>query len=230
MPGFTHSRESNFKSVHRFKQTVQYISENFNARFQPSADANGSDKMKQSIPQRKPENFLDYVGLAITTFGVGYLPLAPGTWGSMVGVLIYLGVRALENQFAAGSVIQNTNLFQIWAWLDAFNLLIFIVFCLIGVWAAGRSTSLLGSKDPSQAVVDEVIGQLIVFMVVPFDISWKLVVAGFLLFRLFDIWKPYPIRSLENLPDGLGICADDIVAGIYAGAVLSFIYADVLSF
>jgi phosphatidylglycerophosphatase A len=68
-------------------------------------------------------------------------------------------------------------------------------------------------------------GQLIVFLFIPFTFSWNLVLAGFVLFRLFDIWKPYPIRSLENLPAGLGVCADDIVAGIYGGIVLSLIYA-----
>jgi phosphatidylglycerophosphatase A len=73
--------------------------------------------------------------------------------------------------------------------------------------------------------VDEVIGQLLVFLFVPFDISWKLILAGFLLFRLFDIWKPYPIDSLQNLPAGIGVCADDILAGVYGGAVLSLLYA-----
>ena len=64
-------------------------------------------------------------------------------------------------------------------------------------------------------------GQLIVFLFVPFAISWKLILAGFLLFRLFDIWKPYPIRRLESLGGGLGIMADDVLAGIYAATVLA---------
>ena len=72
-------------------------------------------------------------------------------------------------------------------------------------------------------------GQLIVFLFVPFDISWKLILAGFLLFRLFDIWKPYPIDSLQNLPAGIGVCADDILAGVYGGVCLSLIYAVSLS-
>ncbi len=186
--------------------------------------------MKESIPRREPENFADYAALALTTFGVGYLPLAPGTWGSMVGVAIYLAVRYVENSLNLNLASQNWNETQISALFAAINLLVFIAFCLLGVWAAGRSTSLLGSKDPSQAVVDEVIGQLVVFLIVPFGISWQLVLAGFGLFRLFDIWKPYPIRSLENLPEGLGICADDFLAGIYGGAVLSLIYAATLIF
>ena len=74
-------------------------------------------------------------------------------------------------------------------------------------------------------MVDEVMGQLITFLFVPFVVSWQMILAGFLLFRLFDIWKPYPVRTLEILPDGLGICADDIVAGVYAGICLAIIYA-----
>jgi phosphatidylglycerophosphatase A len=79
-------------------------------------------------------------------------------------------------------------------------------------------------------VVDEVIGQLLVFLFIPFAVHWYYVVAGFLLFRLFDIWKPYPIDSLQNLPAGIGVCADDILAGVYAGTVLSILYAISISF
>ena len=72
-------------------------------------------------------------------------------------------------------------------------------------------------------------GQLIVFFFVPFGITWPFILAGFLLFRLFDIWKPYPIKAFENLPGGLGICADDIVAGVYAGICLAVGHAIYLS-
>jgi phosphatidylglycerophosphatase A len=73
--------------------------------------------------------------------------------------------------------------------------------------------------------VDEVLGQLITFLFVPFGVGWPFILAGFFLFRLFDIWKPYPIDGLQVLPGGLGICADDMVAGVYAGVCLSVIYA-----
>jgi phosphatidylglycerophosphatase A len=109
-------------------------------------------------------------------------------------------------------------------------LILFLLFCLLGIWAANRATLLFKNKDPQQAVVDEIIGQLITFLFVPFLLSWHFVVAGFLLFRLFDIWKPYPIDSLQNLPAGIGVCADDILAGIYAGTCLALIYALSLSF
>ena len=186
--------------------------------------------MKATIDRRKPENFLDYFALSVTTFGVGYLPLAPGTWGSMVGVGIYLLFGWLENVvsliFGAGGWTQA----QIAAWVHAFNLILFLFFCLLGVWAAGRSTEMFGNTDPSQAVVDEVIGQLIVFLFIPFDSHWFYVLSGFLLFRLFDIWKPYPIDSLQNLPAGIGVCADDILAGVYGGTILALIYAIRISF
>ena len=168
--------------------------------------------MKTEVERRKPQGIKDYFSLAMTTFGVGYLPLAPGTWGSMVGVAIYLGVAHLAKNLTIG-LIQAVILVSI------------LLFSLLGIWASNRAIPLLGNEDPSQAVIDEVIGQLIVFLFVPFAISWSLVLAGFILFRLFDIWKPYPIRSFEVLPGGLGICADDIVAGIYGGICLSVIYA-----
>lgn len=183
--------------------------------------------MKTSIERRAVSGPIDHLSLALTTFGVGYLPLAPGTWGSVVGVAIYCAV----GQFA--TVLRPTDD------LDGFGLsapalfaLIAVslaIFCLIGVWASGRAMELLGNSDPSEAVVDEVLGQLITFLFVPFGIGWPLILAGFLLFRLFDIWKPYPIDGLQVLPGGIGICADDMVAGVYAGICLSVIYAVSLS-
>ena len=177
----------------------------------------------------KEKNFVDYFSLAVTTFGVGYLPLAPGTWGSMVGVAIYLLFRWIEASASTNFGLKGWTDAQITAWIHVGNLFIFLPFCLLGIWAANRATKLFKHKDPSQAVVDEVIGQLIVFLFVPFDISWKLILAGFLLFRLFDIWKPYPIDSLQNLPAGIGVCADDILAGVYGGVCLSLIYAITIS-
>ena len=181
--------------------------------------------MKQQIERRKPQGPLDYFSLAVTTFGVGYLPLAPGTWGSMVGVLIYLYVAWGAMSLGPGG--WETHIYL--AWVQAVILILFLLFILLGIWAAGRSTELFGDLDPSKAVVDEVIGQLIVFLFVPFGIGWTFIIAGFLLFRLFDIWKPHPIDSLQVLPGGIGVCADDILAGVYAGICLSVIYAISLS-
>ena len=168
---------------------------------------------------------LDYFALAVTTFGVGYLPLAPGTYGSLVGVLIYLLFGWLENSVSANFGANGWTAAQITAWIHVFNLAIFLPFCLLGIWATNRATILFRKKDPQEAVVDEVIGQLIVFLFIPFDAHWYFVLSGFLLFRLFDIWKPYPIDSLQNLPAGIGVCADDILAGVYGGTCLELIYA-----
>ena len=173
---------------------------------------------------------LDYFALATTTCGVGYLPLAPGTWGSMVGVAIYLLFWATETHLGNYFLNRDWNGEQVTAWVHAINAVIFLIFCLIGVWASGRATHLFANKDPQKVVVDEVMGQLLVFMFIPFDVHWYYVVAGFLLFRLFDIWKPYPIDSLQNLPAGIGVCADDILAGVYGGTCLALLYAIRISF
>ena len=184
-------------------------------------------KLEQERPQKK--TFLDYFSLAVTTFGVGYLPLAPGTWGSMVGVGIYLLFGSFKDYVTTGFGSHGWTGAQIAAWIHAVNLVVFLLFCLLGIWAASRATKLFKHKDPSQAVVDEVIGQLITFLFIPFDTHWYFVLSGFILFRIFDIWKPYPIDSLQNLPTGIGVCADDILAGVYAGACLSVIYAVALT-
>jgi len=181
--------------------------------------------MKQEIERRKPENFLDYFALSVTTFGVGYLPIAPGTYGSMVGVLIYLAAEWSIAYVGISVFNLSRRSEQLDAWIHAAILVAFLLFSLLGIWAAGRSTELFGNKDPQQAVVDEVIGQLIVFLFIPFGLDWYYLLAGFLLFRLFDIWKPYPIDSLQNLPAGLGVCADDILAGVYGGVCLAIMYA-----
>ena len=177
------------------------------------------------IIKEKQKTLTDYLSLALTTFGVGYIPLAPGTWGSAVGVLIYLAFRQIETFEVPLLITQGWQISQISAWITDLNSILLVAFCLIGILASDRASILFNKKDPQKVVVDEVMGQLITFSFVPFDISWKLILAGFLLFRLFDIWKPYPIDALQNLPAGIGVCADDILAGVYGGVCLGIIYA-----
>ncbi len=179
--------------------------------------------MKSKVEKRKPGGLLDYVALGVTTFGVGYLPIAPGTYGSLVAVGFYsiLAYSFAAFRYSAAPESPETVV----AAIHAVILVALLLFLLVGVWAASRSIELLGNSDPSEAVVDEVVGQLIVFLFIPFTSSLTLIVAGFLLFRLFDIWKPYPIDYLQTLPGGIGICADDMLAGVYAGVCLSIIYA-----
>jgi phosphatidylglycerophosphatase A len=179
--------------------------------------------MKQSIERKAPQGVKDYFALAVTTVGVGYLPLMPGTFGSMVGIGIYAFLANAFRSYRYSPELAAPEIFV--AWIHAAILIAFLLFCLLGIWAAGRSVELLGNTDAPQAVVDEVIGQLIVFLFIPFTSSWLLIGAGFGLFRLFDVWKPYPIDYLQDLPGGIGVCADDILAGVYAGVCLSVLYA-----
>ena len=180
---------------------------------------------KQTVERRKPSGIVDYLALALTTWGVGYGPIAPGTWGSMVGVVIYIAVAISETKFNVFLFNGGFRLDQTSALIWAANAVFLTIFCLVGIWASGRTIPILGNLDPSEAVVDEVMGQLITFLFIPFGLSWPFILAGFLLFRLFDIWKPYPIDDLQALPGGIGVCADDIVAGVYAGICLAVGYA-----
>jgi len=183
------------------------------------------DKATNTIEKRVAKGGVDYIALALTTFGVGYIPGAPGTYGSAVGVGIYIGVvaliAALDEQFPVRSATFAGYMALRWAIIPV----ALTAFCLVGIWASGRTASIFGRKDPSQAVVDEVMGQLITYCFVPFGVTWPFLVLGFLLFRAFDIVKPFPVRTLEILPGGLGICSDDIVAGVYAGLCLAAAYA-----
>ena len=201
--------------------------------------------------------------LAIATAcGVGYLPKAPGTFGSLVGILTamatalfflrphslrdLLSTRRLtestlmdHNFLVPGAEIHNATL--VLPVVSAIVLLLFL--SLVGVWSAGRAAAYAGVHDPQHVVIDEVAGQHITLLLplipiaVPdlaarMDLStyaifsalsmlnWKYLLAGFVLFRLFDIWKPYPIRNLEKLPGGWGVMADDWLAGVYAAILL----------
>lgn len=182
--------------------------------------------MKANIEKRLPRGVVEYFALAFTTWGVGYIPGAPGTYGSAIAVAIYLGaswIAKTVDGILLGVGPGGSKLFLASTW--AIVAVVLTAFCLVGIWASNRAIVLLGNSDPSEAVVDEVIGQLITFLFVPFAIGWPFILAGFLLFRLFDIWKPYPIDDLQVLPGGLGVCADDIVAGVYAGVCLAIGYA-----
>lgn len=167
----------------------------------------------------------DYLALAIGTCGVGYLPIAPGTWGSLVGVGIYLLLQFSTFRFV--QLLVPPNSFLAWPIFIAAELVLITLITLVGIWAASRTEKLLGRKDPGKVVIDEVAGQLIALLpLVPrLDPGWMSILAAFLLFRLFDIVKPYPARRLEGLESGLGIMADDIVAGAYAAVATSIIIA-----
>jgi phosphatidylglycerophosphatase A len=175
------------------------------------------------VPERR-RTAVDYFALALATCGVGLIPVAPGTWGSAVGVVLYLGLGRLTERVFDYSVARGLDLSpqQFPAILTTVLLLVIFAVALVGTWAATRAEKLLGKKDPGAVVVDEVAGQLITFLFVPWLTTWTwTVVAAFIAFRVFDIWKPYPVRRLEGLGGGLGIMADDMLAGFYAATVMS---------
>jgi phosphatidylglycerophosphatase A len=140
--------------------------------------------------------------LVATFFGIGRLKPGPGTWGSLATVLVWallssripLESRALATVVAAAIVT------------------------LIGIPAATLVARASGLEDPQFVVIDEVAGQLLALVAVP--LVWKTFLAGFILFRIFDMWKPFPIRRLERLPEGTGIVVDDLGAGLYALAIM----------
>jgi phosphatidylglycerophosphatase A len=167
----------------------------------------------------------DYFAMALATCGVGLIPLAPGTWGSAVGVGVYLllvsGSEKVFNYVVERGLDLSPQAFP--NVLNTVLLLTILAVSLAGTWAATRAEKLLGKKDPGAVVVDEVAGQLITFLFVPWLAGPWTVFAGFLAFRVFDIWKPYPVRRLEGLGGGLGIMADDMLAGFYAAAAMSLL-------
>lgn len=183
------------------------------------------------IPREKRRRSAgDYLALAIATCGVGYFPIAPGTVGSLVGVALYLSVwgwlyDVLEARAARGS----RNLLYIFTPQMAVMLLVIFLVTMAGIWAASRTEKTTQKKDPSIVVIDEVAGQMIALLSGPFWLpTWWSILSAFILFRLFDIWKPYPIRRLEGLESGLGIMADDVLAGAYALVVNSLLIAGYL--
>src|SRR5882762_804946 len=211
-------------------------------------------------PTQKPKPRLA-IALA-TALGVGYVPKAPGTFGSLVGVVtiflsavFFLRPAHWSDLFSLHPLADSTlmdkhflvpgsDIHDAAMWLPlicAFALLIFLA--LAGVWASHRAADYSGIKDPQFVVIDEVAGQhlTLVLPLIPIAmphlqahvdfsvyaifsalslVNWKYLLTGFVLFRLFDIWKPYPIKSLEKLPGGWGIMADDWLAGVYAAILL----------
>ncbi|HEY9432253.1 MAG TPA: phosphatidylglycerophosphatase A [Blastocatellia bacterium] len=164
----------------------------------------------------KVGNAADFIAVFVATgFGSGFIPFAPGTWGSIVGLLVAYGLIA-----AFGS----DELF-----LQNILIAAGLVFAALGVWASDRAEKIFDRKDASQIVIDEVFGQIISFVFIAphlagIGASWRWwMIAGFALFRAFDIFKPYPINRLQGLSGGLGVMMDDALAGVYAAIVLSLL-------
>jgi phosphatidylglycerophosphatase A len=174
-------------------------------------------------PAKRGRTALDYLALGLATCGVGNLPLAPGTWGSAVGVGVYLLFRWSALRFLVSEKPNALASLAGTSLLTSLLLALIVIVTAVGIWSATRTEKLLGRKDPGAVVIDEVAGQLTAFLFVPFNAGWLTIIVGFLAFRVFDIWKPYPIRRLEALESGLGIMGDDMLAGAYAAITLSLL-------
>jgi phosphatidylglycerophosphatase A len=140
-----------------------------------------------------------------TFFGTGFGKPGPGTWASVATTLLW------------GSLARYADPVS----LPYFAIGAALVATLIGVPAATRIARSLGKKDPSNVVIDEVAGQMVTFVFVP--LNWRCLLAGLILFRVFDIVKPFPVRRLERLPEGTGIMLDDIGAGLYALLIMQLL-------
>jgi phosphatidylglycerophosphatase A len=194
-------------------------------------EAGDSSEQAIAVPGNSPmitptvnRTLADYVALAIATCGVGYLPLAPGTWGSLVGIGVYALVRGVSMKlFFEVAAERSFNLLHVYYGVVVLELVAIAAITLAGVWAASRTEKLSGRKDPGKVVIDEVSGQFIALLPVPFMVgtAWWAAILAFVFFRFFDIVKPYPARKLESLHGGLGIMADDVVAGVYAAIVVA---------
>jgi phosphatidylglycerophosphatase A len=136
--------------------------------------------------------------LLATAGGVGYLPFAPGTFGSMVGLALW---ALLRTSVAAQAIA-------------------ILVLFVLGSWSGTVAEHHFGRTDPSQVVIDEVVGILITLFLVP--VGWAGALLAFLLFRVSDIIKPFPSNRLERLHGGLGVMADDAMAAVYANLALRF--------
>ncbi len=152
----------------------------------------------------KPSDRKGAVARAIATwFGCGYVPIAPGTAGSLAALAIAIALHTYLGSTRITFLILAT------------------ILLLPAIWSAGVVAKQENKKDPRLVVVDEVVGQWVTLAGAS-TLNWKSYLAAFLLFRLLDIWKPPPVRQLEHLPGGTGIVADDVMAGVY-GALAIFL-------
>ncbi|MCD8554269.1 phosphatidylglycerophosphatase A [Seleniivibrio sp.] len=140
-------------------------------------------------------------------FGSGLAPKAPGTFGTLFAILPVLATEQLAYPFKA---------------------FVFIVLMFGGVWAADRYEKLTGKKDASEVVIDEIAAYYMIFLFIPANVFT--IPLGFVLFRIFDIWKPYPIKKLEKIDGGLGVMADDIMAAVYSIILLGLFYLGYIFF
>jgi len=215
----------------------------------PSVAQAPSDSVSSSASAAKPQKKPRFALFVATAGGLGYFPKAPGTLGSLAGLILALvpwwAMFGLMTAFVSAER-GNGSLFLVVSFRhwDAFlwiQIVLTLLLAAIGVWSANRAAEFWGQKDPQRVVIDEVSGQHLTLLLgcgvpvwwkpaaefpwkeLPLGVvtirsvlNWKYLLLGFILFRVFDIWKPFPARQAESLPGGWGIMTDDWVAGIYA--------------
>ncbi len=203
-----------------------------------------SDRALQPVPPPPNPNFALFVS---TVGGLGYFPKAPGTLGSLVGLLVAVLPAWIFFGLAAAIAASNHGFsifLSVSPWYsDSFlwtQIALTLLLAAVGVWASNLVAKRFREKDPQYVVIDEVSGQHLTLLLgcgVPIwwkaaepvfntmslglitfrsALNWKYLLLGFILFRVFDIWKPFPARQAESLPGGWGIMADDWIAGVYA--------------
>lgn len=135
----------------------------------------------------------------------GYIPIASGTWATALAILLYWPFAGLNRAPAEGIGIY-------------IYLAVVVAVSLLSVWTSDVAEKLHAEKDPHKVVIDEIAGFFVSIILIPWEPMW--VAAAFFVFRLFDVWKPYPIRQLQSLRGGLGITIDDLLAGVYTCVLL----------
>lgn len=166
----------------------------------------GSLEKRRTNTNRKNLSLLSFPHLVATGFGLGFLPVFPGTWGSLASAAVVFGLYQLPLPY----------LFEI-------HLTVVVILFPIAWYCSEKTSRAMDTDDPSAVVIDEVFGQSLALLFVP--ISLVSVITGLVLFRIFDIVKPFPVNRGEHLFGGLGIVADDLIAGVYAGLVLLILHA-----
>lgn len=219
-----------------------------NTRTDSSSEAEAIPQPVESSSARKLRKLYLFIA---TSGGLGFLPKAPGTFGSLAGLV--LAMVPFWGLLALGFVSRDKNMISMSffggeefdPYLGA-QISLALIVAILGVWSADRAAKFWRTKDPQRVVIDEVSGQHLTlllgcglpvamtpgagpwptsnlgFITTHAALNWKYLLAGLILFRVFDIWKPFPARQAESLPGGWGIMADDWAAGIYAGLILWF--------
>ncbi|MFZ0581570.1 MAG: phosphatidylglycerophosphatase A [Candidatus Acidiferrales bacterium] len=178
--------------------------------------ASGANASPRAATQSKPR----FAMFIATAAGLGYLPKAPGTLGSLAGIFLSMVASWLASRTTVAQINLERDI-SFWTeryWIPGgIVILAAVVVAAVGVWASDRVANYSQQKDPQFIVIDEVSGQQLTYLLA-FAVggNWKYLLLGFILFRAFDIWKPFPARQAESLPGGWGIMADDWIAGIYA--------------